>query len=212
MFINLHTHRFSNKKTFGILNAYTMETNLACSYGIHPWYINEYSEDIFRHLEKIVQNVNCYAIGECGLDRNKDIDWDKQVYWFEKHIELSEKYEKPLIIHCVKAIPELIWLKQKYKPKQAWIFHGFRKMSAANQVLHEGFYLSIGQPILNNISFQQKVATLPLERCFLETDDKVVLIEDIYAKLAEIKNIEVDELKQIMISNFEDVFKRTLLL
>jgi TatD DNase family protein len=209
MLINIHTHRFS-KNSFSIFNGYTIETDFTCSYGIHPWLIKEYSIDILANLEKLVQKHNCYAVGECGLDKMKDIAWEEQVFWFEKHIELSEKYKKPLLIHCVKASQELIEIKRKFKPKQPWIFHGFAKSNLGNDLIKEGFYLSIGMKLLKDPAFQRKINLLPLDKLFLETDDKYVDIAEMYQKMAGIKNISMFELEQSIEKNFQKVFNRNL--
>ena len=41
-----------------------------------------------------------------------------QVAVFKEQVELSEKYELPLIIHCVKAMDELLALRKERAPKQ----------------------------------------------------------------------------------------------
>lgn len=53
-----------------------------------------------------------WAIGECGLDKYSQVDFDIQKQYFIKQIELSELTHKPLIIHCVKAYNELLNLKK----------------------------------------------------------------------------------------------------
>jgi TatD DNase family protein len=76
-------------------------------------------------IEEKLKDENCFALGECGLDKITASDFELQKVVFKKQIQLSEKHQKPLIIHCVKAHQELIEIKKELKPKQVWIFHGF---------------------------------------------------------------------------------------
>ena len=49
-----------------------------------------------------------------------------QLAVFKEQVKLSEKLGLPLIIHCVKAMDELLAVKKEFRPQQAWIWHGFR--------------------------------------------------------------------------------------
>ena len=70
---------------------------------------------------------------------------DKQLEVFKGQIELSEREEKPLIIHCVKAIDGLLRLRRDLHPKMPWMFHGFRgKPQQLRSLLAAGFYVSFG--------------------------------------------------------------------
>ncbi len=207
MFINLHTHQ-KDDTNFTIFNAFLESVNINCSYGIHPWYVNQYSSDSLSLLENLIQQENCLAIGECGLDKLSEVAWEKQMTFFEAQILLSEKYQKPLIIHCVKAFQELIVLKRKYQPKQAWILHGFSKSNVAKQLLAEGFYLSIGANLITSEKLQETLKTVPLNRLFLETDDKGIAISDLYCQLSKIKKLDVSELERQLEVNFLKAFRR----
>lgn len=207
MIIDLHTHQ-TNSGDFAIFNAFLERTTIPCSYGIHPWYVDKCADDSIESIELLIQQENCFAIGECGLDKNTDIDWDLQMNYFEAQIKLSEKYQKPLIIHCVKAIQELILLKRKHQPKQAWIFHGFRKINVAQQLIEEGFYLSIGSALLTDNNLAQVVSVLPVDRLFLETDDKEITIQSVYQKMMEIRQINSSQLEEAIQLNFQKVFNR----
>lgn len=206
MLIDIHTHH-TNSRNYFLFNSFVEESAISCSYGIHPCYINsEFKDDLIR-LKDLVKKNNCLAIGECGLDKNTEIEWEIQLEVFEEHIKLSEEEQKPLIIHCVKAIQELILLKRKFKPNQPWIFHGFRKTNTAQQLLDEGFYLSIGLALLRDEKLQQTIQAVPLEKIFLETDDKEGDIASLYEKLAQLKSKQVEEIEAQIELNFEKVFQ-----
>lgn len=55
---------------------------------------------------------------------------------------------KPLVIHLVKAVDELLKVKRDLRPSNPWIIHGFRgKAALAEEYLKHGFYLSFGGEI-----------------------------------------------------------------
>ena len=73
---------------------------------------------------------------------------------------------KPLIIHQVKALQEILYLKKKFHPAQPWLIHGFRgKPELAQQLLATGIDLSFG------VHYNEEAYALcPKERRFRETD------------------------------------------
>lgn len=207
MLIDIHTHLKENE-AFSLYNAFLERTELACSYGIHPWYVEKEVDVLLTELEAIVNLENCYAIGECGLDKNTDTPWGIQLEIFRKQIELAEKHQKPLIIHCVKAIQELILLKREYKSSQTWVVHGFRKTNTLNQLLQEGFYISLGKALLYDEKLQQILPDIPLNRLFFETDDQEFEIKELYLKASEILNLEFSVLEKQIENNFKEVFQK----
>ncbi|MGK0414340.1 MAG: TatD DNase family protein [Polaribacter sp.] len=213
MYFDVHTHGCAaEEKVFSILNRYPNSTDFSkpFSIGIHPWYLHKENIEIelLRVAEKL-QHKNCFALGECGLDKGIEVDFEIQKYVFKKQIQLSEKYQKPLIIHCVKAFQEIIVFKKELKPKQTWIFHGFGKnLQVAESLLKNGIILSFGPAIINNKKLQEVVSFISLDKILLETDDSELTIQEVYQKIASIKNIEVEELQQKIEHNFKRIFKR----
>lgn len=207
MLIDIHSHQNSTGEYFVLYNAFLEKYSDSCSYGIHPWHIGSDFEAQLNRLNKLVVTNNCLAIGECGLDKLSDVDFQIQIEVFEKQIELSERIEKPLIIHCVKATNELIQLKKKFKPKKTWIFHGFRKVNTFSELKKEGIKIGIGATILKDKSLQELVKIMPIDSFFLETDDAQNAIVEIYEMVAELRNIELDQLIKSMKNNFELVFQ-----
>ena len=80
------------------------------------------------------------AMGEAGLDKLADASLSLQREVFEYQARLAEETDKPLVIHLVKAVDELLKLKQKIRPVKPWIIHGFRgKAVLAEEYLHMVF-------------------------------------------------------------------------
>ena len=212
-FFDAHTHTISSdKNVFSIVNTYSNSTNFtnAFSVGIHPWFINkENLDNEFLIVEQKLQEKNCFALGECGLDKITKTDFELQKTVFKNQILLSEKHKKPLIIHCVKSFQEIIEIKKMIKPTQIWVLHGFNKnLQVAESLLKNGFIVSFGAAIINNKKLQDVVLNISLDNILLETDDSEVTIQEVYQKIASIKNIEVKELQQKIEQNFKRIFKR----
>lgn len=155
--------------------------NQLYSVGVHPWHIDETSADELQLMTEIVEKRNIAAIGECGIDLLKSpVAPFRQMQVFKKQIDLSEKFDLPLIIHNVKAHDIICGLRRDLKPRQAWIIHGFRgKPSVAKMLLDCGCKLSFGE----NFNADSLKAT-PEDCLFAETDESKLPIEEIISRLS----------------------------
>lgn len=152
------------------------------SVGIHPWDAAHFQPSWLDKLNMLLNYQQVVAIGECGLDKSSGLPLKAQLEVFERQIILSEIAFKPLIIHCVGYYNELMELRLKHSPSQAWVVHGFRgKPELAKQLLKAGFYLSYG-PKHNAGS----VALTPPERLLLETDDSGSELEEVVAAVVAV--------------------------
>lgn len=206
-FLNIHTHSSVHPDTeiLSVSPVSLLENQEAiyASVGIHPWELTEANADtLWESLQKAVEDKRVVAIGECGLDKLKGSSLELQIALFKKEALLAEVRSIPLVIHCVKAFNELILLKKEIKPLQPWIIHGFRgKLSLAQDCIRHGFYLSVGA------HFQEDaLKAIPLDRLFIETDEANKSIEDIYRNIAQVRGMELEELKECINKNAEEVF------
>jgi TatD DNase family protein len=213
IFFDVHTHsKSSTEPVFSIANKYPTDTAFKkpFSIGIHPWYLKPLNaEKELLIIEEKLQDKNCFALGECGLDKVTETDFELQKIVFRKQLQLSETYKKPVIIHCVKAFCEIIEIKKEIKPTQIWILHGFHKnVQVAESLLKNGVLMSFGAAIIHSKKLQNIVSEIPLASILLETDTSGVCIQDIYKKVAALKNIEVEILQQKIEQNFKRIFKK----
>jgi TatD DNase family protein len=212
-YINIHTHHKSKKKEISLLNipAYLplpTEDILYKTAGIHPW--NTDDEEIKRQLvaiEELCNKKQLLAIGECGIDKTKGLPIAQQISIFEQQIRLAEQFDIPLIIHAVKAQEEIFKLRKKYT-KNTWILHGFKGSTMmAKQYLNMQIKTSFGVDILKNIpKISVALNFIPLSEIYLETDDSHIAIEEVYKKVAEIKEIKMEEVVSQIYTNFERDF------
>lgn len=211
--INIHTHR----KGPGICIVDNCPGEIApadCgpvyfSMGIHPMFIND---DVQRRLAEIESKAvagQIVAIGEAGLDRNSGTLMSVQAELFRQQVIISEKYELPMIIHCVKSFPELITVYKEMRPRQAWIIHGFNnRKEILLELLRHGFYISAGKQVVNEVSnIFRLLPDIPLNRLFIETDDSDWGIEVIYGRVAAALHISEQDLRECVCDNFFRTFK-----
>ena len=202
MFVDFHTHR--DRQSLNLINVQTLHVNAdlrsldlpnICSLGLHPWFIEADAwQSSWLNLESLSPMPQVIAIGECGLDRNSKLPITLQTSIFLKQIQLAESLRKPLVIHCVRAFSELMALKKQTKSSIPWIIHGFHKKAAVyQQLIAHDFYFSFGATILQEKAFAtEAIATIPVGRFLLETDDRQDLqIEQIYERAAQLRQVSL---------------------
>ena len=215
MYSDIHTHHFRerNDHVFRLANVILSKDVIPkghCSIGIHPWYAGKDIATSFQQLEYHASQVHVLAIGECGLDKIAKTAWSLQLQVFERQIRLANQVQKPLIIHCVRAFPETITALKKNRVNVPVLFHGFNKHSnLAQQLLNQGYYLSLGTAILQG-RLDELIQQVPLDRLFLETDDQLARIFEIYTYFCRARNIPLDVLKKQIMLNFKTVFNYSI--
>ncbi len=219
LYMDIHTHQSSEfPEEEAIVNTIVDEREYALlqqemqrqqgwqSAGIHPWYIYNVRAQLEK-LQMLVETLPIVAIGEAGLDKLCDTPMDWQQEAFRQQVQMAEDYQKPLIVHCVKAWPELIAVKKQLRPVQPWIIHGFRGNGVlASQLIAQGCFLSFGAKY-NPLALQ---AAWPLH-LLAETDESPINIRMVYDSIAKSLHITLEELAQQIESQLKSrIFARML--
>ena len=168
--------------------------------GIHPW-------DAERGRD-LPDFCACDIIGETGLDYACEVDREAQERLFRVHLKAAEQLQKPVVLHVVRAYEPVIKILAEYDIKGV-VFHGFTgSEQQANEAIKRGYYLSFGERSLRSAKTRQAITATPLERLFCETDDNPLLdIAEIYAEVAALKGITLDELKKEIYENYKLLFR-----
>lgn len=209
MLKDIHTHRFTDSApeevllSCPVLKKEIPAEAVYLSAEIHPWHLT--AENLscqIERMENMLSDHRVLALGEVGLDKLTECPYPIQIKAFEEIVSISEAYGKPLIIHCVKSVDELIAIRKKMRPALPWIMHGFRgKPQQADSLLRHGFYLSFGEHYNSQV-----MKEIPIERLFLETDESNVPIDELYNRAAAIRHISAEELKLAVLHNVNNVF------
>jgi TatD DNase family protein len=214
-YIDIHTHSSVVQSDICSIQSKSMEEQIKdngkaiYSLGIHPWKIEDINiASSLEKLEQISSQNHILAIGEIGLDRLIQTPLSVQIEILLSQISIAERAQKPIVIHCVKYFPELIEIRKKHK-SFPWIIHGFQKNKIiADELIELGCYLSFGKALFTNKKLRALFCSLPTSQIFLETDESDVSIKEIYNKVADIKEMEVESLKKELFKNFKTCFKK----
>lgn len=206
--LDIHTHHLPQLAGEAILNCYPdtfiPEVGGWYSVGVHPWHVTASAGGRYdtKTLLPLLKHSQVLAVGEAGLDKLADAPMPLQVEIFEWQARMAMEIDKPVIIHLVKAVDELLKLKETIRPTNPWIIHGFRgKAILAEEYLRHGFYLSFGE------KYQvEALRIVPSDRLFLETDESTVPIAELYKRAAEVRRISCDELLETISENIGKVF------
>ncbi len=212
MYINIHSHHDcidSDVRTVRNLivglEERILSSNQLYSAGIHPWYLDPAGlQSQMQRLEALLDTEGVKLLGECGLDRLKGPSLDIQKLAFEQQLKLAEDRGIPVLVHCVRCFPELLALHDQLKISVPLILHGFvNRWEIAEAFIARNFYFSFGTAIFKEGSNAARVlAQVPANRLFLETDDSDVSITGVYRRAAELRNIPLDQLKDIIFANW----------
>ena len=113
--MNVHTHaRGEGVYVRDIGRGVGRASGELCSWGIHPLF-TEGGVSI-EQLREAAGRGEIVAVGEAGFDRNALTVMEEQRRLFEEEVEISEGYGLPLIIHCVRAFPELLSVYKRRRP------------------------------------------------------------------------------------------------
>ena len=221
-FVNIHTHHnhIDNKEFIEIKNidvdeSVNVDVTFFYSIGIHPWYCQQSTVNgqqldnkFVIETSRCLGDLNLKAIGECGIDRvcGGDIEIQKDV--FIKQIEISEQYNKPMIIHAVRSHSDILSIRKETKAKMPWIIHGFQgNEQIVSQYLRHNIYLSLGDVLFKNESKARRLLQIiPLEKLFFETDVAEREIKEVYEKAASLSGIEMEKLRNDIFNNFVKIF------
>ncbi len=180
----------------------------AFSAGWHPWDIpaTGLSEKQIGALEEALRSPRILAIGETGIDKLRLSDGPDQsggaplyaqINAFRTHLELAIRYRKPLILHAVRAQDIIIPVIKEYRERYAAAgyfpkiaIHGFRgKPTIAADYLRAGCELSFGERFNSDT-----LRAVPAERILAETDESSMPIEEIVARMREVRPELTEEL------------------
>ena len=191
MIVDIHTH---NTQT----QAQTIDT-----VGIHPWHATDGDISAIEFAA-----VAADAIGEIGLDFACDAPHEVQIAIFRAQLAIAERLEKPIVLHCVKAFEEVMRILRNYSLK-AVIFHGFiGSVEQAQRAVAQGYYLSFGERTFRSPKTIEALRSTPLSHLFVESDESTTPIEEIYARIAELRGLPVAELTAATEENFRLIFNR----
>ena len=154
--------------------------------GVHPHHARECNDTTIPALRVLAQQPRVVAIGECGLDFNRNYSpHPDQEKWFVAQMELAIEVKKPLFLHSRDAFPKFSDLIKAHKnrlPKA--VAHCFTGEKAElHAYLDLGLYIGITGWICDErrgAHLLELVRDIPADRLMLETDSPYLTPRDLH--------------------------------
>jgi len=191
--------------------------------GLHPCSVKENYKEELEMVYHWLQQRKFAAIGEIGLDLYWDKTFiDQQYESFHRQIEWALQFDLPVVLHTREAVQQSIDVIKEYAGKNLrGIFHCFGgTLRNALDIIGTGFYLGIGGVITyKNSGLAEVIKEIDIKNIVLETDapyltpvpfrgkrNESSYLKYVVQKIAEVKNIAVEEVAEITTNNAEKVF------
>ncbi len=155
--------------------ASTGHPDVLAALAVHPTAVRGLTEDHYTELERLLAHPRVVAVGETGLDYY----WDRttpaeQQEHFRRHIELSKRVGKPLMIHDRDAHADVLRiLREEGAPDAGVVFHAFSgDAGMARECVDAGYLLSFPGVLTfkNAPGLREAARSIPLEHVLVETD------------------------------------------
>ncbi|MDR2902398.1 MAG: TatD family hydrolase [Lactobacillales bacterium] len=129
--------------------------------GVHPWFLEGLPDDWSMHLEALLVKNPRAMVGEIGLDRVRP-DFEKQKQVFRRCLELADKHNRAVHIHCVRAWEDLIFILREFRDLKV-LFHRF----SGDEVLVQKLRF---KDVYFSVMDRRVVDVVPESRLLVESD------------------------------------------
>ncbi|MGL1958955.1 MAG: TatD family hydrolase [Colwellia sp.] len=149
---------------------------LYCTAGVHPHDADNVTNDYLDKITQLAQQNQVKAIGECGLDFNRNFSAPKQqLTIFNEQVALAAQLSMPLFLHQRDAFQPWFDILSPFIDKiPAMVSHCFTgNKQELQQCLSVGMYIGITGWLCDERRGQELrdiVNLIPLNRLLIETD------------------------------------------
>ena len=193
--------------------------NVFVTVGIHPEYADM---DAHEYLtQSVLSHARVVGVGEIGLDyHERDDNRDKQIKLFQQQLEIARENDLPVAIHTRDADDDTAAILTNARG----VMHCFTSgWDLAKTMLDRGFYFSASGILTfkNAAEIREIFAKIPIDRIVIETDApfcapvpyrgktcEPYMVTQTARVLAEIKNLQIDELETILEQNTLNLYPK----
>ncbi|NMH60107.1 TatD family hydrolase [Alteromonas ponticola] len=196
--------------------------NLVFTVGIHPHNAKLATPDDFIRLGDALQHAQAVAVGECGLDFNRNFSPpDVQRDVFEQQLRIAVAANKPVYLHERDAFADQARILSAYRAQlTGGIAHCFTGTKTQLEAyLAMGLHIGITGWLCDdkrNASLLEAIEALPADKLILETDapylfpknkrprarnNEPAYLPSIADKLSEVTNIPSETLSKTSYAN-----------
>jgi TatD DNase family protein len=192
--------------------------------GLHPTSVGTDFKQQLQLVEQELEKHPFIGIGEIGLDFYWDTTFkEQQMEALRYQLQLAIKHDLPVAIHTRDAFPEILdEVEQAQNGHLKGVFHCFSgNKEDAIRIMNMGFLMGIGGVVtFKKSSLPEVVQSIPMEYLLLETDSPFLApapfrgkrnesgyLMHIARKLAEIKDVTIDQIASDTTANAQKLFK-----
>ncbi|MDR7345601.1 TatD DNase family protein [Pantoea alhagi] len=152
--------------------------------GIHPHHASEWSADTAATLRRLAESPQVVAIGECGLDFNRNFSaHNQQEYAFDAQLALAADLQMPVFLHCRDAHERFMAVLRPWLPRLSGaVVHCFTGTAdELAECLAAGLSIGITGWVCDErrgMQLRELLPQIPAERLLLETDAPYLLPRD----------------------------------
>ncbi|WP_028612299.1 TatD family hydrolase [Paenibacillus harenae] len=160
--------------------------------GVHPHDAKSCNEETITKLKELAALPQVVAIGECGLDYNRDFSpRDVQRKWFTEQVRLALELDMPLFLHEREAFKDFIAILKEHAVQKAVVHCFTGTLPELKAYLEMGFHIGITGWICDERRgkhLRDLVRMIPLDRLMIETDAPFLTPRDLKEKPADGRN------------------------
>jgi len=152
--------------------------------GVHPHHARECDGTTIAALRVLAQQPRVVAIGECGLDFNRNYSpHPDQEKWFTAQVALACEIKKPLFLHSRGAKNKFVEVLKQFKALPPAVAHCFTgEKDELHAYLDLGLHIGITGWICDErrgAHLLELVRDIPADRLLLETDSPYLTPRDL---------------------------------
>lgn len=195
--------------------------NIYATIGIHPEYADTAKATDFL-TDSVLNHPRVVGVGEIGLDyHERDDNRNAQIKLFTEQLEIAKAHNMPVAIHTRDAESDT---RDILTSTYHGVMHCFTSSwDLARVMLDRGFYFSASGILTfkNASEVRETFSKIPNDRIVIETDSpycapvphrgkqcEPAMVIETARVLAQIKNLQLDELETILTNNTQKLYSK----
>ena len=193
--------------------------------GVHPFTVTNTTNYFLEKFEQLIDENTGFvrAIGEIGLDGKYSKDEklkEHQLKVFKFFLGLAERKGLPAVVHSRLAIDEVLETLSAFHLPKVLLHWYDGPVNKLGVIMERGYLISIGPAAFYSQALGEIARNADLGMILTETDGPVKyrgpfegrptqpsFVVDVIRKVAEIKNLDADVVRETVWRNFESLIR-----
>lgn len=207
----------SSEKSIALSKQYE---SIFATVGYHPHEAKLVDNNYLDKMIDLLKHPKSIAVGEIGLDYYYEhSDKKTQIKVFREQLELAKDLDMPAVIHNRESDSDLYENIKASKINKGVIHCYSSDVEYANKLFDLGLLVSFTGIVTFSKSLQKVVKKIPLDKMMIETDSPYLtpipfrgkrnephMVSLVAEKIAEIKNIPIEEVAKVTTETAKQLF------